>query len=407
MRTRLARIGVCLLAVCAAARTSAAQPFTLDEKIKPTELTLQPLTSGDSKGDGRVYGATNTQTQAVQYFFVQGLSIFSPVYVGVTADDPASPVNVALYKETWERPHLQGDTASSGHWDAKFKTSGDMGLKMTSDRGQAKYALLVWVGKEVDAPLPSPFTRSRGPATASPSHTDVNTSYIIIALLAGALIAVVFMKSKSAKNCLMVGAIIGASLAVRSASAQGYDKAVAAMLGELKMFLSQQESVEAFWKSLQTLSQSEAQPDAAQSGPSLPSSCVDNAWAVPSNPGCQCMATAVDKLRKNRQMLEKLRVLVANQKNFVDKAIALGNSYAQLHTLLGLQWIGIRKHDIEEPYAQFKQISNQKHQALMEAIKKDLQDVSACEAKLGEPDWYQKFGFMYYEFLYAAYRPAF
>jgi len=48
-----------------------------------------------------------------------------------------------------------------------------------------------------------------------------------------------------------------------------------------------------------------------------------------------------------------------------------GNSFSQLHTVLGLQWIGIRKHDIDEPYAQFKQISNQKHQALMDAIQKD------------------------------------
>jgi len=173
------------------------------------------------------------------------------------------------------------------------------------------------------------------------------------------------------------------------------------------MFLSQQESVDKFWQSLKTLSQSETPPNDSQSGPSLPSSCVDDGWKMPSNPGCQCMATAVDKLRKNRQMLEKLRILVANQKNFVDKAIALGNSYAQLHTMLGLQWVGIRKHDIEEPYAEFKQISNQKHKALMEAIQKDLRDVSECEAKLGERDWYQKFGFMYYEFLYAAYRPAF
>ena len=119
------------------------------------------------------------------------------------------------------------------------------------------------------------------------------------------------------------------------------------------------------------------------------------------------MATAVDKLRKNRQMLEKLRILVANQKAFVDKATALGNSFAQLHTVLGLQWVGIKKHDIDEPYTQFKTLSNQKHQALMAAIQTDLKDISECEAKLGEPDWYQKFGFVYYEFLYAAYKPSF
>jgi hypothetical protein len=119
------------------------------------------------------------------------------------------------------------------------------------------------------------------------------------------------------------------------------------------------------------------------------------------------MATAVEKLRKNRQMLEKMRILVANQKAFADKATALGNSYAQLHTLLGLQWIGTRKHDIEEPYTQFKVISNQKHQQLMAAVEKDLKDIGDCEAKLGEPDWYQKFGFIYYEFLFAAYKPSF
>jgi hypothetical protein len=43
----------------------------------------------------------------------------------------------------------------------------------------------------------------------------------------------------------------------------------------------------------------------------------------------------------------------------------------------------------------------------MDAIEKDLKDISDCEARLGEPDWYAKYGFMYYEFLYAAYKPAF
>jgi len=407
MRARLLWMAVGLLIACGTARTATAQPFTLDEKIKPAELKLEPLRSGDPKTDGRLYGSTITQTQPVQYFFVQGVSIFSPVYVGVTADDPSASAQIALYKETWDQPHLHGDTGSGGHWDATFRTSGDFGIKMTSDRPQTKYALLVWVGNEVNAPMPSPFTRSGGSASLTRSSVNVNVLYIIIALLAGALIAVVLMKSKSARTCLLIGSVAGASLVASPSFAQGYDKAVAAMLSDLKQFLSQQESVDKFWQSLKTRSQSEAQPSDAQSGPSVPSSCVDTAWALPSNPGCQCMAAAVDKLRKNRQMLEKLRILVANQKNFVDKATALGNSYAQLHTLLGLQWVGIRKHDIEEPYAEFKQISKQKHQALMDAIQKDLQDVSACEAKLGERDWYQKFGFMYYEFLYAAYRPAF
>jgi hypothetical protein len=405
MRARRLSLLIVLLAFTAC--PAWAQPFTLDDTIKPTEIKLEPYKTGDPKTEGRMYGASISQSEPARYFFLQGVSIYSPVYVGVTADDPSTAVQVALHKENWNQPHLRGDTGSRGHWDARFKTSGDFGIRVASDH-PAKYALLIWVGNEVNAPMPSPFTHSKtsSPTSASPASNNNLLLYIIIAALAGALVAVVFMKSKSPKACILIGALAASSLVARPAFAQ-YDKAVASMLSDLKQFLSEQESVDKFWQSLKTLSQSETQPNEPQTGPSLPSSCVDDAWALPSNPGCQCMATAVDKLRRNRQMLEKLRILVANQKNFVDKAIALGNSYAQLHTVLGLQWVGIRRHDIEEPHAEFKQISKQKHQALMDAIQKDLQDVSACEEKLGERDWYQKFGFMYYEFLYAAYKPAF
>jgi len=36
-----------------------------------------------------------------------------------------------------------------------------------------------------------------------------------------------------------------------------------------------------------------------------------------------------------------------------------------------------------------------------------LKDIGECEAKFGEADWYQKFGFIYYEFLFSAYKPSF
>jgi hypothetical protein len=268
------------------------------------------------------------------------------------------------------------------------------------------------VGNEVDVPFPSPFKQSAVPARSG--ATFARTIVLaFVALLIVVVAAFVLIKRKSVRMCLLIGSMIAAPMVARASFAQdsAYPKAVADMLEQLKSFLEHQESVKDFWESLKALSTDEAMPDESQRGPTLPSSCLNGSWTMP--PGgkkaldCQCMATAVDKLRKNRQMLDRLRILVANQKAFVDKATALGNSYAQLHTLLGLQWIGIRKHDIDEPYAQFKMISNQKHQALMAAIEKDLKDISDCEGKLGEPDWYQKFGFVYYEFLFSAYKPSF
>jgi hypothetical protein len=400
-------LGSAALALFCFTRTATAQPFTLDEKIKPTQLTLQPYHTGDAKTDGKVYGAVITQTQESQYFFVQNISIYSPDYVAVNANDPSDRIQVSLHKETWEQASRQGRT-DGGHWDAKFKTSGDFGIHVTPDRLPATYAILVWSGNEVDAPLPSPFTKSTAASVAPRSSLGIVGLYVVIALLAIALVVVSLKKSKTARMCVLIGTLAASPFVARTLHAQTYPDAVLAMLKQLKTLLEDQQTAEKFWSALDTLSSGEAKPDQGQRGPSLPSSCIDTTWGVPKqNAECACMTIAVDKLRKNRQMLEKLRILVANQKTFVDKATAVGNSYAQLHTLLGLQWVGIRKHDIEEPYAQFKIISNQKHQALMAAIEKDLKDISECEAKLGEPDWYQKFGFMYYEFLYAAYRPSF
>jgi len=408
--------GVMVVAALAVARPSTAQPFTLDQKITPTELALQTYRGG-GKLDGRVYGASITQTDDARYFFVKGISIYSPIYVAIAADDPSTRVQVSLHKETWDQPNLRGQTDTSGRWDAKFKTSGDFGIRVAPDHVPATYNVLVWVGNEVDVPFASPFKRSAAPASTTRSSIGGAGIYALCALVIVAIAAVALIKFKPARMCVLIACLAGAPLFVRTVGAQGdYPKAVAEMLEQLKSFLEHQESVRDFWEALKALSSDEAVPDESQRGPTLPSTCVDSSWKLPPedralgskhSQDCQCMATAVDKLRRNRQMLERLRILVANQKAFVDKATALGNSFAQLHTVLGLQWIGIRKHDIDEPYAQFKVISNQKHQAVMAAIEKDLKDISECEARLGEPDWYQKYGFMYYEFLYAAYKPSF
>jgi len=410
-------IGCVVLAAIGTARTAAAQPFTLDQKIKPTELKLQPY-HGGGRVEGRIYETEITQTEPTQYFFAQGLSIYSPDYVGITGEDPSAHLNVSLHKETWEQAHRRGEISGAGHWDARFKTSGDFGIKVTADHVPAKYALLVWSGAEVEAPIPSPFTASAR-KTESAKASSSTWLYVVIGLLVVALVAVVTIKFKPARMCLLIGALLTAPLVARATFAQegAYPKAIAEMLEQLKSFLEHQESVKDFWESLQALSNGEAVPDVTNRGPSLPSSCLAPDWtfrpeeraagAAGTYASCRCMETAVGKLRANRQMLEKLRILVANQKNFVEKATALGNSFSQLHTVLGLQWIGIKKESIDEPYAQFKTISNQKHKALMDAIEKDLKDISDCEAKLGEPDWYARYGFLYYEFLYAAYKPAF
>jgi len=179
--------GCVLLAMVGAARTAAAQPFTLEQKIRPTELKLQPYGARGSRAEGRLYAAEITQTEPTQYFFVQGLSIYSPSYVGITGEDPSATLAVSVHKETWEQAHRHGDVAANGKWETKFKTSGDFGVKITADHVPAKYALVVWSGAEVEAPIPSPFTLSAAPAQKTASSSSNAILYIIIGVLAGAL----------------------------------------------------------------------------------------------------------------------------------------------------------------------------------------------------------------------------
>src|SRR6266852_3373916 len=153
-------VGLILSAVGFFAEPLQAQPFTLDDKIKPTELKLVEYKADDQKGQGRISQISITQTEATQYFFVQGISIYSPDYVGITAEDPSTGIQISLHKEIWDQPSIPGRTDDQGHWEARFKTTGDFGIKVVPDKLPAKYSLIVWVGKEVDPQLASPFTYS-------------------------------------------------------------------------------------------------------------------------------------------------------------------------------------------------------------------------------------------------------
>jgi len=377
------------------ASQSQAQPFTLDEKIKPTELTLADYKSDDGRANGRIVQSIFTQTEPVQYFFVKGISIYSPDYVGITAADRAAGIQMSLHKEIWDQAHRQGHTDAEGHWETTFKTSGDFGIKVTPDKLPATYSLIVWVGKEIDPQLPSPFV-----AAVAGGGSSWTAIYAVAGIVAAILIIFFFRsKSKTTAAACLVGFILVTPVSLTAQADLDLKKA----MDYFKKLLDLEQNSKKMWDDSKTLSPGESAPDMSQRGPTMPTSCADKEGSEE----CRCFAAAAERLNKNRLMLEKLRILVANQKDFKDKAVALGNSYAQLHTLMGIQWVGIRTHDIDEPYAQFKVISNQKHQDVMAAVEASLKQISDCEAKLGEKDWYQKYGFVYYEFLYDAYKPSF
>lgn len=175
-----------------------AQPFTLDERIQPLELKLEDYKKDDPKAKGRMVTHAARQEADTAYYWVQGISIYSPTFFTITASDPAADLKINLCKENWLKPHQSGSIRGKGKWKANFKTEGDFGIQVIAAKKPVRYALLVWSGEEIKVDLPSPF-KSGGAGTGG-SWFKQNMVLIIVVLLALAVIGYLLVKLKKRKQ---------------------------------------------------------------------------------------------------------------------------------------------------------------------------------------------------------------
>src|SRR5260370_7389352 len=91
-------VGVMFLSAAFLSQPMKAQPFTLDEKIKPIELRLDEYKTDDQRAQGRIAQASFIQTENTQYYFVRVTSIFSPHYISLPTHNPSSSTTISLHK---------------------------------------------------------------------------------------------------------------------------------------------------------------------------------------------------------------------------------------------------------------------------------------------------------------------
>ena len=101
--------------------------------------------------------------------------------------------------------------------------------------------------------------------------------------------------------------------------------------------------------------------------------------------------------------LGRLWCIYTNTKNFNNAAIAFGDNTSGIHAVTGLSWQYARA-GIVETYNHFKGTYDSKYIALIASLQRALMQISSCENAYGEPDWYQRFGFIYYEFMKERYK---
>jgi hypothetical protein len=139
--------------------------------------------------------------------------------------------------------------------------------------------------------------------------------------------------------------------------------------------------------------------DLSPSGaPSVPASCAGDATCG------QCYQDAVRELNGMRLNLERLRCYYTAYKRFVDASIAFGDNASGIHAVTGLAWQSERA-GIVEAMNSLNRTYDTKYAQMMPNLRAALEKVGRCESQyFHEPDWYARFGFVYYSFMSDRYK---
>lgn len=143
----------------------------------------------------------------------------------------------------------------------------------------------------------------------------------------------------------------------------------------------------------------EREPDVSPAGmPRVPSHCAG------SDECGACYEQAQRKLNRVRLTFERLRGIGMETKEMKDDALAVGQSISSMPGM-GLGWYGARR-DIMEGWHQFTAIYEGKYRELLESLRGSLEEIAACEAEhFDEENWFDRFGFIYYQFMEDRYHP--
>lgn len=169
-------------------------------------------------------------------------------------------------------------------------------------------------------------------------------------------------------------------------------------LSNLNNFIGTMGDIRDAYQGMQNFSPGECSPDFNTSaGAMMPSTCAGNS-------NCSaCFERAVNELNFVRRTLARLSCIYNNTKNFTQSAISFGDNVSGIHGVTGLSWQNARA-GIVESYDHFKQTYDKKYADLIQSLQRALMQMDACERQFGMTDWYQRFGFMYFEFMKDKYK---
>lgn len=404
-----------------------AQPLTKGEKREPLKIQLH----ADEESPGCLLGAVEgTADDKGDVMLFGGQDMFQPLLISVVAAEKEKPLKVSLHKDSWDEPEMGGTTSGEdGYCEFKIRSAGEVGVKITAS-GNADYYVLAYAGKEIAPSLKSPFIKKANDRNKE-FKTDIkqqhNTVSYIVGSMAGLLIVLAgiyfFKKKRKTIMPLLILIVSCASLfaqtevpgnTVAEISSRAQDKikernknagetfGKAGEKGEKAAKILK--SGEELWDAYKNLGScmSVAVPDGM---PSVPSFCEQEDGAGVGTDGhcAQCFMEARKEFSEVRYKFIKLGVIYGCTKSFADKSMAFGDDVSSIHAVQGLAWQA-EKRKIEESVDRLKKSYDDKYIELLQRLHDAMMKLNDCEAQFGESDWYDRYGFVFYEFMKEKYR---
>jgi hypothetical protein len=118
----------------------------------------------------------------------------------------------------------------------------------------------------------------------------------------------------------------------------------------------------------------------------------------------QCYERSVNRINFVRQTFERLRAIYSSTTKMANAAIAFGDTTSGIHAVTGLAWQS-SKIGIMQELEKLGKTYDEKYTGLLATLQSALQDMAKCEQEhFDNPDWYNRFGFIYYTFMADRYR---
>ncbi|NAS30462.1 hypothetical protein GTQ40_05740 [Flavobacteriaceae bacterium R38] len=427
-------------------QNSFAQPYTLDKKIKPIELTLKDYK--EFKGAKGLFASKRIDAGETAYFYVNGFDMLQLMDIYIFLLEKEKDLKVELAKSNWDQPEATYQLSSfEDHTiNISLRTYNNFGLKITNEESTpVNLALAVAASPPVEEYLESPFIK------ATPENTGTTTKgggenlpvssllYIIIGVLAGVIIMLIIKQRKN-KNpatlsvCIVLSLfninVFGQSGPTRTQiyglsvlDGQGGNhrenfvndlfrrnnpglsrfndaQQAAKKMGDIASKISGNlgkatgilKATKDFYETYTTLGDC-INSSTLPGQPRIPSFCEGN-----TSDCATCFSDARARFSSLRYDFERLQTIYNCTKKYTDAAIAFGDNASGVHGVSGLVWQQ-EKFKILKSIENLEKSYDKKRTQFLKELREILIELDACEQQYGIADWYDRFGVLFYDFM--------